>query len=234
MVDLAHIVQVKEEPSSSRDWFSNAFTCNHCELGYYFDDNDPGFWSRCKPCARKMRTWQKCKKWKKIILDKNKHKTLKFITLTIKNPVTFGKEGSAHFKPLIMKPWNKLKRRLLRRGTIEGGLYAYEYTYDEQDWQGSIEGDSISTFDNFSGDGGMFLATVSNHPHLHIIAIGDYIPQDELLSEWRDCVGHDKAGVHIFAIKNPKHALGYVTKYISKSSEAGRNREPFGILRGGN
>lgn len=235
MVDLGAHIQVKEKKPSDRDWFSNAFTCQHCELGYFFDDNDAGYWIRCKPCSRKMQTWQRAKKWRKLIDEKNQFDNVKFITLTIENPKTtaWDETDQDEMKQLIWKPWNKFKRRLLRRESILGGIYAYEYTYDEEEWQADLAGFALSTGDYPNDEGGMYEATISHHPHLHIIAIADYLPQKELLQEWRECVGHERAGVHIKAIPNAGNALGYVTNYITKSGEGSRRREPFGILRGG-
>ena len=128
MADLGPIVQVKEKPSVSyRDKLCDkksimtkvganweckccpylkmpAFTCNRdngCE-------EREGYYSRCKPCNRKYMTWKRCKKWKKLLKRSKQHKSLKFITLTIKNPITFSKKDPKEYKHMIMKPWNKL------------------------------------------------------------------------------------------------------------------------------
>lgn len=237
MVDLAHIVQVKKTKAEAQEkegWFSSAFTCPNCKLAYGFDALEPSFWKRCSPCNQKLKTWQRAKRWCRLIKERNPYDNVKFITLTIKNPecTHWNQMDPEELKQLIWKPWIKFKRRLLRRGDIKGGVYAYEYTYDEQEWQADLEGFALFGRDIFDDEGSMFEATISHHPHVHIIAVADYLPQKDLLEEWRQCVGHENAGVHIKAIPNTGNALGYVTKYITKSGEAKRRREPFGILRG--
>jgi hypothetical protein len=74
-------------------------------------------------------TWKRCKTWKKNFRKvwmplKKKHpikfKTLKFITLTIKNPVTDGYRSAEDFKMSILKPWKKFIRRMSRRESSLG------------------------------------------------------------------------------------------------------------------
>ncbi len=210
------------------------FTCSECKP-------IENFYSRCKTCNKEFMTWKRCKAWKRdfksvwgTLKKRNpkKFKTLKFITLTIKNPITEDYRSAEHFKKTILKPWRKFIRRMSRRGIILGGLYAYEYTYDEQDWQGDLDGHTLAIQDNYFGEPKLFKPTVSHHPHLHVIAVGPRVPQQELLREWRECCGHQNAGVHIKAIEASGDALGYITKYITKSAESGRNRNSFGIMRG--
>lgn len=230
------IVQVKENPSDFQPKTKKqAFTCLQCEVSDYFT-------KRCHSCNKSFMTWKRCKTWKrnfrKVWLPlKKKHprkfKTLKFITLTIKNPITDDYRSAEHFKMTILKPWRKFIRRMSRRGIILGGLYAYEYTYDEQSWQGDLDGHTLSVEEDYIiGEPRLLKPSVSHHPHLHIIAIGPRTPQSEILGEWRECVGHSGAGVHIKAIEESGDALSYITKYITKSAETGRNRNSFGIMRG--
>ena len=94
------------------------------------------------------------------------------------------------------------------------------------------------------------------HPHCHIIGIGPRVAQSEHRQLWNKClnastrsqVGGERTGVvttkverqlteriggvHICAIDSVRKSLWYVVEYIKKSSLQGRNREPFGILRG--
>jgi hypothetical protein len=53
------------------------------------------------------------------------------------------------------------------------------------------------------------------HPHLHIIATGNYIPHKRLSDEWLRITG-DSFIVHLALIRSAGHAARYVTKYVTK------------------
>ena len=61
--------------------------------------------------------------------------------------------------------------------------------------------------------------TASWHPHMHIIAFCKYIPHRELSNHWR-AITRGSYIVHITAIRNSKHASGYVAKYCGKGPDA--------------
>lgn len=56
------------------------------------------------------------------------------------------------------------------------------------------------------------------HPHLHIIAVGHYMPHKNLSETWHAITG-DSSIVHIEKIDNTDHAAIYVTKYLTKPIE---------------
>ncbi len=53
------------------------------------------------------------------------------------------------------------------------------------------------------------------HPHLHILAVADYIPQATLSDAWLDITG-DSRIVDIRAVKDRKGAVNEIAKYASK------------------
>lgn len=64
------------------------------------------------------------------------------------------------------------------------------------------------------------------HPHLHVLALGDYLPQTLLSEQWREC----SRGSFVVDVQRARHsadAAGYVTKYVSKgwTSEVARDHD---------
>lgn len=53
------------------------------------------------------------------------------------------------------------------------------------------------------------------HPHLHILAVGNFIPQHDLAAAWHGITG-DSWIVDVRAVKDPTTAAGYVAKYVAK------------------
>jgi len=53
------------------------------------------------------------------------------------------------------------------------------------------------------------------HPHLHVLTVGNYISQAELATAWERLTG-DSRIVHIKLIRNPRQAVQYVSKYVTK------------------
>jgi len=73
--------------------------------------------------------------------------------------------------------------------------------------------------------GGCFMLEVKHsatgwHPHLHIITQGKFLKQHELSIAWLSVTG-DSTIVHITQLREPKDAVHYVVKYVSK----GTNKE---------
>lgn len=58
------------------------------------------------------------------------------------------------------------------------------------------------------------------HPHLHIIAAGDFMPQKVLSEAWKEATG-DSHVVDIRFIRDPKTAASYVLKYAAKQLPTG-------------
>lgn len=57
------------------------------------------------------------------------------------------------------------------------------------------------------------------HPHLHVVADAEYMPQRELADAWRKASGGSFI-VDIREVKNPAHAAGYIAKYLTKGVDA--------------
>jgi hypothetical protein len=60
----------------------------------------------------------------------------------------------------------------------------------------------------------------SGFPHFHVLLIcAPYIQQKSIVSQWKNLLGQARAIVDIRAVRNPEHAVRYVTKYLLKQSE---------------
>lgn len=75
------------------------------------------------------------------------------------------------------------------------------------------------------------------HPHLHILAEGDYLPHAQLRDEWK-AITKDSFVVDVRLVRNPAIAAGYVAKYASKVvpasllHERGHFHEAIAALKG--
>ncbi len=70
-----------------------------------------------------------------------------------------------------------------------------------------------------------FFRTVELHgngfPHFHVMLIAaPFIQQKAIVEQWKNLLGQTRAVVDIRAVRNPEHAIRYVTKYLLKQSEA--------------
>lgn len=98
----------------------------------------------------------------------------------------------------LLSSWSKLRNRAVIRRCIHGGLYFLEITLNEE--------------------------TQQWHPHLHALLQGSYLPIDVVRKHWWS-ITKDSFICDIRWIKSPGHAVGYITKYASKSipSKVARN-----------
>lgn len=67
--------------------------------------------------------------------------------------------------------------------------------------------------------------TKRGEPHLHILIRAPYIPQDWLSEQMTDLLGSPV--VWIEAIKGSKHAIAYVTKYVTKAPAQWGNKKRY-------
>lgn len=186
-----------------------------------------------------------------------KFKTMKFITLTISN---FKGEGLDHkiVKELFMRPFRKYIKEANKRGWLIGGIHAYECTTKQTRQEQWFSGRNFnkpeqrkSTSKDSSSE-----SVFEYHPHIHIIGIGPRVDQSKHRQLWNECINTATrsrvsgvrdgiastkverqfrprvGGVHIEAIDSVGKSLWYIVEYIKKSTLQGRNRNPFGILRG--
>jgi len=109
----------------------------------------------------------------------------RFITLTLRSTTDTLTEQVSR----LYKCFAKLRRRSCWSDRIKGGAAFLELTYNHERgcW----------------------------HPHLHVVADGAYLPQQELSSEWLQVTG-DSYIVDVRLIRGKDQCLDYVTKYASK------------------
>lgn len=77
-------------------------------------------------------------------------------------------------------------------------------------WRDSVRGGALCLEVKWSATSGGHW-----HPHYHLIVEGDWIDKAWLSAAWRAVTG-DSDQVDVQRIKDPRQALGYVTKYASK------------------
>lgn len=63
------------------------------------------------------------------------------------------------------------------------------------------------------------------HPHLHVILSGEYLPHNELKSQWIN-VTTSSSIVHITAVHSRDDASRYIAKYVSKPSDVAQLDQP--------
>lgn len=68
------------------------------------------------------------------------------------------------------------------------------------------------------------------HPHLHILAVGKYIPQQQLRDAWLACTG-DSYIVDIRLVRDPEKIAQYVTKYVTKPADNDLYRDPDALAQ---
>lgn len=111
----------------------------------------------------------------------------RFITLTLKHSDTPLREQIDR----LYAAFKKLRTQKLWKETQHGGCSILEVKWDPD--------------------------TALWHPHLHIVAEGGFIQQNELSAAWLEITG-DSRIVDIRALKNERDAAHYVAKYISKGT----------------
>lgn len=117
-------------------------------------------------------------------------RTLRLVTLTVRTQ-------ALDLKPAIMKlyaSFRRLRQRSYWKEHVNGGLALCEVKWNE--------------------------AAKRWHPHLHVLADGQYMPHAALSAEWLAATG-DSPIVDIRLIRSKSHVLNYVTKYITKPADDG-------------
>lgn len=197
--------------------FKNFYTIDQTKLAKF---HVCGQHLLCPFCAgiRASKAIQKYTERVDEVLSKNRKLKPVLITFTVKNGTDLG-ERSSH---LIKSFRTLLKRRrdYIKKGRgfnefckINGAMYSYENTYNEQ--------------------------TKEWHPHLHMFALlDDWIDQEELSQYWHSITG-DSMIVDIRRVKKEK-GLGYskaaaeVCKYALKFGDLSVQNtwEAFKVLKG--
>lgn len=150
----------------------------------------------------------------------------KLLTLTVN--VATG-EGPAHRRDLLHDAWKKLVKRINRqfaiaperRWTLTGQARTPEREAQVRRITSKTEAKKCESIPYFA-----FLErTKRGEPHLHILLRTPFIPQDWLSEQMRDLMGSPI--VWIEAIKGAKHAVAYVTKYITKAPAQWGNKKRY-------
>jgi len=197
--------------------FKNFYTIDQVKLSKFHVCNQHLL---CPFCAaiRASKAIQKYTERVDEVLKKNRKLKPVLITFTVKNGTDLG-ERSSH----LMKSFRTLmerRRDYIKKGRgfnefckINGAMYSYENTYNEQ--------------------------TKEWHPHLHMFALlDDWIDQEELSQYWHSITG-DSMIVDIRKVKKEK-SLGYskaaaeVCKYALKFGDLSVENtwEAFKVLKG--
>jgi len=119
-----------------------------------------------------------------------------FITLTLRNSA----EPLAKLITHLLESFRRLRQTKLWRKLVRAGVGVIEIK---------------------KGSGGF-----GWHPHLHIIALGSFIPQTELSAAWKRSTGGSFI-VDIQRASRSKDAVHYATKYVSKgwTAEVARDHD---------
>ena len=146
----------------------------------------------CEPCqrSRAARIRQNLQKH----LTEQSNCSTRFITLTLKH-------NDQPLKKQIKRlydAWKKLRKTTLWNDSQSGGCFMLEVKLEKCDDQ--------KTRPRW-------------HPHLHVISQGEWISQSDLRAAWYEITG-DSFVVDVRFVKAEKDIAGYVTKYITKGTEA--------------
>lgn len=120
-------------------------------------------------------------------LQSQPHGRYRFITLTLRHTDT----PLAHQIKRLYTSFAKLRKEKIWKRTQRGGAAILEVKWqpDTRKW----------------------------HPHLHVIAEGDFVRQADLSNAWLTITG-DSHVVDIRALKESKDAAFYIAKYVSKGT----------------
>ena len=145
----------------------------------------------------KSRLCRKCRINRSMILKESMKRLvkefnmMKFITLT---PRSNDESLKDQIKDLVAS-FHRLRRCELWKRKIKGGVYTIEVTYnrDRRQW----------------------------HPHLHLIADGQYIEKQDLSDMWKES-SNGSYIVDIKAVYSQSRAVWYITKYVNKTHDSDR------------
>ena len=187
-----------------------------CSFQYAFQNTWP---IRCKLHQKEKALWVRKNIWIKKFerhFDRAIHKHIKMITLTCD---LHGDRSPEEYRAILRKEFYKMRQTKTWRKYIDGGIWFYEYTTKTFN-QKNIDGDE--TEDN----------TIILNPHLHILALGKFFPQEEL-SNLTDAYKLGKiVDIRSDINKTLDESLAYLTHYLKKERYQvnGRNRNCFGIM----
>jgi hypothetical protein len=175
--------------------------------------------ARCTNCATSMKRWLRSQRdWEDIATvaaNAPGNPSVVFVTLTMPNTLCSAEDAEARQNAVraFKREVSRWRRSVGVSGHFLGGFDYYEQT---------------ETADPLSPDGESHGSTVSLNSHHHgVWVMSRYWDQSQMQDSW------GRGIVHIKKVRNPKQALRYVTKYVSKQSMRGvRTRERWGLCRG--
>ncbi len=125
-------------------------------------------------------------RWCLAAFDRDDRHPLKFITLTLRSC----KLPLAEQINRLKRAFRKLRARALWRKAVSGGVAVVEVTWNAE--------------------------TGAWHPHIHILARADYIPQHNLARTWLSVTLSSRI-VDIRAVRDRCDAIKYLGKYLGKA-----------------
>lgn len=117
------------------------------------------------------------------------NETVRFLTLTLKSV----EAPLASQLDRIVKAFAGFRKAPLVKKALRGGVYFFEVT--------------------LNGKTGLW------HPHLHVLFVGEYLPQEVAKKVWLHETG-DSYVIDLRGFKTAGHAVGYAAKYVSKGIDS--------------
>lgn len=196
-----------------------------CDFG---SNNQEGYttkiWpTRCKKHDKAKALWRRKNTWIKKFekhFDKAIHKHIKMITLTTH---LHGDRSPEEYRAILREEFYKMRQTKTWKKHIHGGIWFFEYTtkeFHQMNWENSDLGNNTTE------------SSVILNPHLHILVLGKYFPQDEL-SKLSNAYKLGKiVDIRADKDKSLSESLAYLTHYLKKERYQvnGRNRNCFGIM----
>lgn len=178
------------------------------------------------PCRSWSCEWCAPKRRRQLMARAAKGEPTALLTLTVN--VAVG-DGPAHRRDMLHDAWKRLVKRINRQFQLpperRWQLTAKTREPTQQSWllktTAKTPQAKAASLPYFA-----FLErTKRGEPHLHILIRSPYIPQDWLSEQMDDMLGSPI--VWIEKIENSKHAIAYVTKYVTKAPAQWGNKKRY-------
>ncbi len=158
-------------------------------------------------------------------LSERPENSLRFMVLTDRNCKDLD-EG----RELIFAAWERLRRSVAWKKKVKGCIVTFETTYNphctcgERKTEHHLQGNAWFC----PGFQKAEIQTDPWHPHLNVLAEGDYFPHAQLCQMWNDATDGRAKVVHVSAVKNgfvdleqggTSKAARELVKYITKAAD---------------
>lgn len=202
--------------------------CSQVQLvkrGEGFDDVKPlpcNAWS-CDYCAPKRRL--------RLIAQAASGEPNKLLTLTVSTRIG---DSPTHRRALLHDAWKRLVKRILRQFALAPER-RWQLTSTHREAAAERRTRAATADTPARGcDRLHYMAflekTQRGEPHLHILLRCPFVPQDWIAEQMRELIGSPICWIE--AITNTKHAVRYVTKYITKAPAQFGSSKRYWISRG--